>query len=284
MRWQQQVNNALDRVSGYRLLKSTSLVPQRAPGDAVRGPTDPEKDRLLRTPVFVLSSVRSGSTLLRVMLSSHSQIHAPHETHFRRISVSLGTQPVQQAMESLGITQSDVEHLLWDRLLHRELVRSRKLILVEKTPSNVFGYRRLATCWPEARFIFLLRHPMSIAQSWHEAEPRQRPMHQAISHTYQYMKYLERARHELDGLEVRYEKLTTDPAMETRRICTFLDVGWEPDMLVYGKSHPTAFVKGVGDWRDKIRTGTVQPGRPLPPPDTVPVELQPIARAWGYLS
>src|SRR5215207_5047779 len=38
-------------------------------------------DRLLVAPAFVLSSVRSGSTLLRVLLATHSQIHAPHELH-----------------------------------------------------------------------------------------------------------------------------------------------------------------------------------------------------------
>lgn len=283
MRWQEKANHVLDRLVGYRLLKAASVVPQRVSGDAVRPPVDPERDRLLRAPVFVLSSVRSGSTLLRVILSSHSQIHAPHETHFRRISVDLPTRPVQQAMEALGDTQSDLEHLLWDRLLHRELVGSGKQILVEKTPSNVFGYRRLATCWPDARFIFLLRHPLSIAQSWHEADPDRRPMAQAIHRTYQYMRYLERARHELAGLEVRYEDLTADPAGQTRRICEFLDVPWEAGMLMYPTADQTAFVKGIGDWRDKIRTGSVQPGRPLPTPAEVPAELEQITRLWGYL-
>ncbi|MEV0838202.1 sulfotransferase [Actinocatenispora sera] len=37
--------------------------------------------RKLRAPVFILSSVRSGSTLLRSMLGSHSALYAPHEMH-----------------------------------------------------------------------------------------------------------------------------------------------------------------------------------------------------------
>ena len=39
--------------------------------------------RLLKEPAFVLSTVRSGSTLLRMLLDSHSQIHSPHEMHLR---------------------------------------------------------------------------------------------------------------------------------------------------------------------------------------------------------
>lgn len=284
-------NTTLDRTLGLRVVRAERVPrrspqlssPPRSPGDAVRPPAHPEVDRLLRRPVFVLSSVRSGSTLLRVILSSHSHLHAPHELHFRRMLVDLTTDPVRQAVAALEETQSDMEHLLWDRLLHRELVRSGKETLVEKTPSNVFVHRRLATCWPDARFVFLLRHPLSIMRSWHEADPDRRPIDVAIHRTYQYMWHLERARHQLPGLELRYEDLTADPERETRRICEFLEVPWEPGMLDYGQAGHGDFVKGIGDWREKIRTGRVQPGRPLPSPDEIPERLRDISKAWGYL-
>ena len=37
-----------------------------------------------------------------------------------------------------------------------------------------------------------------------------------------------------------------------------------------------------GDWRDKIRTGTIQPGRPLPSADEVPRDLRAMSERWGY--
>ncbi|MGA5761956.1 sulfotransferase family protein [Nonomuraea bangladeshensis] len=255
---------------------------QRLPGDAVRGPVDPAHDRLLREPVFLLSSVRSGSTLLRVILNSHSRIHSPIETHFRRMTVGFTTEPVRQAMQLLGHTHSDVEHLVWDRLLHRELRRSGKPILVEKTPSNVFVWQRLRTCWPDARFVFLLRHPMSIVQSWHEADPAKRPMTEAVPRTLAYMTYLQEARTHLEGHTLRYEELVADPEGTLRPLCAYLGVEWEPGMLQYGDKDHGAFEKGVGDWRDKIKSGTVVAGRPLPPADELPAELREIAGLWGY--
>ena len=48
--------------------------------------TDPA-DRLVTAPTFILSSVRSGSTLLRLLLDSHPDICAPHEMHLRGIGV-----------------------------------------------------------------------------------------------------------------------------------------------------------------------------------------------------
>jgi hypothetical protein len=42
-------------------------------------------------------------------------------------------------------------------------------------------------------------------------------------------------------------------------------------------------VSGLGDWSQRIRSGTVQPAKPLPPPEQIPEVLVPIARRWGYL-
>lgn len=250
----------------------------------VRPAADPAADRLLIAPVFVLSGPRSGSTLLRVVLGSHPALHAPIETHVRRLSVTYLTPLARSAMDALGHNTQDLEHILWDRLLHRELVRSGKQTIVEKTPSNVFVAERLALCWPDARFLFLLRHPLSIARSWHEADPERRPMERAIEHTYKYMVALERTRGRLDGLTVRYEDLTADPEGETRRLCEFLGIGWDAGMITYGQNVDQGeFTKGLGDWRDKIRTGAIQPGRALPEPGEVPKRLREICRRWGYL-
>lgn len=268
--------------------------PRREPGAApprpygrvaasARPPRNPAADRLLTEPVFVLSPPRSGSTLLRVVLNSHPELHAPIETHVRRLTVKATTEPARQALKELGHNMADVEHLLWDRLLHRELLRSGKATMVEKTPSNVFVADRLATAWPDARFIFLLRHPLSIARSWHDGDPERRPMNRAVQHTLKYMTAVERMRRELPGITLRYERLTSDPAGETRRLCDFLGIPWESGMITYGQQDHGTFRKGVGDWKDKIRTGTVQPGRPLPAPGEIPEELREISRSWGYL-
>ena len=253
----------------------------RATQSEVRPPAHPEADRLLRRPVFLLSPVRSGSTLLRLMLNAHSLLHAPHELHVRRLRVVSTTPLSVTAMELLGHDEADLEHLLWDRVLHRELQLSGKQFIVDKTPSNSFAFRRIQTAWPDARFIFLLRHPASIAASWIDASAGRRTPEEAIKDALRYMRALERARSNLSGLTVRYEDLTADPEKVTREICDFLEIEWEPGMLAYGESE--SYVKGVGDWTEKIRSGSVQPGRAVPDDKDVPARLVPISRKWGYL-
>ena len=57
------------------------------------------------------------------------------------------------------------------------------------------------------------------------------------------MKAVQRARGALSGCTVRYEDLTADPGAEARRVCDFLGVPWEPEMLAYGEQ--TVLEKGL---------------------------------------
>src|SRR4051812_25287326 len=70
-------------------------------------------DRLLEQPVFVMSSIRSGSTLLRVMLNSHPRIHAPHELHLASIRVDLRGKYAGRAMEEIDLDTARLQYLLW---------------------------------------------------------------------------------------------------------------------------------------------------------------------------
>lgn len=107
----------------------------------------------------------------------------------------------------------------------------------------MFIWERIAECWPDARFIFLLRHPADIAASWHEAQVHW-TFAQAVDDTARYVSALERARGALPGLTVRYEELTERPDAVLKGICAFLDVGWEPGMPRY---RDRDFSPGVGD-------------------------------------
>ena len=282
-----RVNASLRRVTGLEL---------RPAGPVAKGTTNskkraydvapmPAEERLITAPVFIISSIRSGSTLLRVLLGSHSELCAPHELHLSNIGVRLRTHNTHKSMAATGLDERRLEHLLWDRLLDRQLRMSGKTTLVNKTPSDAFIWRRIAECWPDARFIFLLRHPLSIARSRQTAHPRE-PLERHIARTSTFMNAVEEARRGLPGLTVRYEELTVDPAAVTKEICAFLGVEWEPGMLDYGDSGESGadeFRMGLGDWSEQIRSGAVQPARPLPSPDEVPDSLKDLCRAWGYL-
>jgi hypothetical protein len=291
---------AVTRVTGYRLVRDTGSggtprrpVPappaparQRFDGhvsaEALASAREAGGDRLLERPAFILSSVRSGSTLLRVLVNSHSALYAPHELHLRDLRVNPKSKYVRQAMAELDADQRELEYLLWDRVLHRALQREGKRTLVNKTPNDVFIWDRILECWPDARFVYLFRHPAAVVDSWNRARDYW-TREETAADVLRYASKMEEARAAHPGLALRYEDLTADPEGETRRLCDFLGVPWEPSMLEYGRAAHGTFAPGLGDWSETIKSGRVQSARPLPPESEVPPSLKATAEAWGYL-
>jgi hypothetical protein len=261
------------------------------------------RERLVQSPIFLLSPPRSGSTLLRCILDSHSRIHSPHELYLTAQRIECFSSFGETSMKASGLTIRSTEHLLWDRILHRSLAASGKEIIVEKTPTNVHMWERIAECWPDARFIFLIRHPAAVAESAVAAvtsigardglklargiardtvrnmtKRRERWLAPGLD---SFMEKLEAARQALPGRTVRYEDLATRPAEVVSDLCEFIGVDFEPAMLDYGNGRGE-YVPGIGDWRDKIKSGKIQ--SPAPPPASIPAKLRPVALAWGYLA
>jgi hypothetical protein len=218
---------------------------------------------------------------MRVLLDSHSQICAPQELNLRDLAVAPKDRYAEKSLREFGLDAGQLEYVLWDWVLHRELEESGKPQLVSKAPRNVFVADRILECWPDARFVFLLRHPGAVARSRHDLRPQDTEERNAEM-IRRYAQALEHARTSHPGLTVRYEDLTADPEAVTRELCDFIGVGWEPSMLEYGRFDHGRYRSGVGDWKEKIRSGEVQSAAPPPTIAETPEVLRPFAVAWGY--
>jgi hypothetical protein len=275
----ERTNALLVRLTGRQLTRPPSARVSHIP--------PPRGGRLLTGPVFIFSAARAGSTLLRAIMGSHPGLYAPPELPLKQLRVRAETKWIKASLDNLRLTVDELDYLLWDRVLADALERSGKPTIVVKTPSNVLVWKQIATCWPDARFIFLLRHPAASVASlhsqwngnWHPDEDGS--FGEALAKGLRYMSTLEEARSALDGLTVRYEELTADPEATVREICAFLGVPFEPRMLDYGRFEHEGFAVGLGDSSEKIRSGRIQEA--APPPEQVPAELAGICASWGYL-
>jgi hypothetical protein len=275
-----RVNAVLVRATGYQLSRPLADQAWNLP-PAVGG-------RLLRAPVFILSAPRSGSTLLRAILGSHSEFYAPPELPLKHLAARADTSWIRASIDGLGLTSDELDYLLWDRVLADALQRSGKPRIVVKTPSNVLIWDRIAECWPDAQFVFLLRHPAATVASLHSSwDPAWRPedsgeLDDSLARGLRYMTVLEQARGALPGLTIRYEDLTAEPERTVGQLCEFLGVPFEPSMLDYGRFDHAGFTPGLGDSSLNIRSGRIQPPAPLP--GEIPAELADMCAIWGYLA
>ena len=134
------------------------------------------------SPVFVLTSSRSGSTLLRFILDSHPELACPPETVVSSACASLLrswmileeagsegkplTDAGQVPAEGIAVVQSSI-----DRLFGAYLRRRGKRRWADKSLDNHVNADLLAQAYPKAKFICLYRHCMDVIASGVEACP-----------------------------------------------------------------------------------------------------------------
>ncbi len=211
-------------------------------------------------PFFIVGSGRSGTTLLRLLLAGHSRIEIPPETWFllrlvERLPLTATLTPAQ-VETAIGLITGDYRwpdmdiattefaaaaralstpciaglmNLVYQHHLHR----AGKPRFGDKTPPYIGIVPQIATIYPDARFIHLIRDGRDVAASWINAhfpggtwDPAfewRRAARLALA--YRCSAMAERI------LEVRYEDLVRDLEGTVRRVCDFLGERFEPGML-----------------------------------------------------
>jgi Sulfotransferase family len=217
----------------------------------------PEEAPDSQTPaVFVVGDMRSGTTLLRLMLDAHPELAIPPETHFVPQAVTLwerggGADAVLEAMTGSrrwGDFEFEGDELrrrfeAIEPFTVREALRSFYALYAErhgkprwgdKTPGYVVKMTTIHRALPEARFVHLIRDgrdvmlsragrsardvaPQRVAKRWKNRILKARKQGERVPHY----------------LEVRYEDLVSEPEATLRRICEFAELDFDPAMLDY---------------------------------------------------
>jgi hypothetical protein len=214
-------------------------------------------------PVLVLGVSRSGTTLLKEMLDSHSQLAIPTESYFvpqlwDRHSRTFDREAFLEDVGRLarvqewGVTPDDVRARLPDnttaadgiRAIYRSYADARgKPRFGDKTPSYMQSLDLLDRVFPDAQYVHLVRDGRDAGLSF--LEMRRKPRFNLArprgiaSFASQWKLEIENAR-ELGRRvgparyhELRYEDLVREPEAKLRRVTSFLGLEFEPDMLAY---------------------------------------------------
>jgi hypothetical protein len=139
----------------------------------------PDPDPACDSPIFVLTSSRSGSTLLRFILDSHPELACPPETLAASACVSMlrswitlmeGSGPRVDLSElppdGIAVVQSAMDQLFGDYLRRR----GKRRWCDKSLDSHAYA-DLLIQAYPKAKFICLYRHSMDVIASGVEACP-----------------------------------------------------------------------------------------------------------------
>jgi hypothetical protein len=192
----------------------------------------------LPAPLFIVGSMRSGSTMLRLMLDSHPRIAIPSETGFMGAAEATHRIPDWKFgegwYERLGWSQAEVDERLrdfFDGMFRRYAAEQGKPRWGEKTPFHTAHMARMAQIFPDAGFVGIVRHPGAVASSL------RRRFHYGFAEAVTYWsdtnKQMLTAGMALgDRFALcRYEDVVTHGEPVLRELLGFLGEPWAPEVL-----------------------------------------------------
>lgn len=198
----------------------------------------PPADGPDEAPIFIVGMIRSGTTLLDQIVSSHPAVASGGELRFwleegRRLALA-GSPPAPTELRRLA-----KEYVEYSRLLAGPAER-----ITDKMPLNFAYLGLIHAALPNARFLHIRRHPVDIALSIWTTFFGQGPLFayekaNIVAYYRAYEAAMAHWRSVLPAdclLELEYETLIADPEPAIRRVIDFLGLPWDDACLHHNEN------------------------------------------------
>lgn len=208
-------------------------------------------------PCFLIGVYRSGTTLLRYILDSHSMIAVPPETNFLHSAADIWhSEWIRKGLQGVGVDEAGLIERLRDfasSILDDYAVAKGKARWIDKTPSYVDILDFIDLLFgKECRYIMLYRHGLDVANSiatMHERDVLAGPAKRYVDE-YKQSPRLAFAHYWVDQCEkmlafedarqdqcfrIHYEQFARNPEAYIPPLFEFLGEEWEPGVLNFNK-------------------------------------------------
>lgn len=204
--------------------------------------TLPAPTALPSRPVFLVGFPRSGTTLLDQVLDSHPDVQVIEERPVLlpvRDAIAQMEGGYPAGLASIDEAQrTELRALYWQGLVEAGAEEGK--LVVNKLPLNLIHGALIHRIFPDAQFIFALRHPCDVVLSCFMQDfelnasmanfltlPDAAGLYEEVMSLWQ--KY--RGEFSLDVTEIRYEALVSDLEGAVRPVLDALGLSWDAKML-----------------------------------------------------
>jgi Sulfotransferase family len=248
-------------------------------------------------PLFIGGLMKSGTSLLRVLLGQHPNLFASFETHWYEPEVCEGwadpnSRRMHYLLQFFELSEADYTALVVSKRADpaREFIdivfdycaaRADKKRWAEKTPDNIRHYSLIRRIWPTAKLIHVTREYRDCFASWKTRRGDTLEAFLASARS-AYGDIGALLGKDDDGyLEVDHDELVRAPEQAMRRVLAFAELDWSPACAaldlsatrderkkiieVVGKDSHTnvslsrpIFSDAIGQWRTMLTSNEVR--------------------------
>ena len=185
---------------------------------------------------FIIGFPRSGTTLLDVILSSHSKIITIEEKPILQSVIKQLDQGSIGEIEGWSTLQRSQAQNCYLKEIKKYVEISSSSMIIDKLPLNILNLPFIHNIFPSGKIILAIRHPFdAILSSWMQNFSLNSAMANftELKRTVQFycisMEIFDlcEKRYDLDVHILKYENLLDNFELETKKMLSFLGLDWE---------------------------------------------------------
>jgi hypothetical protein len=244
-------------------------------------------NNLVLERIFIVGCPRSGTTLLQCLLGANSHVATFPETHFfgyvlnlmgirgalgiasrkalprwKKLLEELGHPEMKSKLPRLAIFVRQFSNAYVD-VLDTLCLAQAKTAWVEKTPNHLHHIDQIQKLVKDAKFVHIIRNSADVVASLYDVTNKYPEMWGGLGWSidrciFKYCEdtrlskaYLSRKNHWL----VRYEELVNEPKLVLTKLCKFINVSFEEQML---KDYPISSARVILE-NEPWKVSTSQP-------------------------
>ena len=197
------------------------------------------------SPVFLVGFPRSGTTLLDTILRSHPKVAVVEEKPALEVAKNVILNEIKSFDPSavIGTGLVEIARKSYEEEFFKNATNiTHQNVYIDKLPLNLLNAPLIDRLYPQAQFIFALRHPMdTILSCWmqnfemNEAMANMVDLDRIVNFYCLSMEHFTRCVeiYKLDVHTIKYEDVVDNFSDQVAKLLNFLDVPWDEQVLNY---------------------------------------------------
>lgn len=228
---------------------------------------------ICQNPIFLIGVHRSGTSLCRRIINSHSNIACPPETFFLEHFASIiRDKKTLAGLRGIGLNVENYPQEVgkWASQYHEAYrISQKKERWADKTPQYINCLEEINQMFPEKTlYVMIYRHPLDVITSIHnkswnfgtyDPDPFVNTAKYVALSLEKQLKFMDKYPDRCHS--IFYEKLVTEPEQSLKSLFNFLGESWEEEVLNYhqfqhgfGTEDPVVrgtqgFLNNSGNWK-----------------------------------
>lgn len=223
-----------------------------------------------KQPIFILGLPRTGSTLVERIIDSHSDVHSAGELNTFALQMMAQIRSKQHSAPANKLAVVELSRQLDFAALGESYIKNTQSDgeqhkhVIDKLPLNSLYAGLIHLALPEAKIIYITRHPMDTCfaiykQLFTNGYPFSYELSELAQYQIAHQRLMQHWQTVMPGViyQLSYEQLVTDLPTQARKLIDFCALPWQPQCAHFEQNKAASTTASAAQVRQGVYSSSV---------------------------